>query len=135
MGITQAVISPSDLTREHLSTVQTVMLLLYAGETVINDEERTCKNLDCSKLFKAKSYNSIYCSAECRRIITNAKLLNNYYEKKANINKKRICKTKDCKTVLSRYNKENICEKCKRERFVQRLVGWGWDEGSVRDGM
>ncbi len=102
---------------------------------MINDDERTCKNLDCSKPFKPKSYNSIYCSAECRRIVTNAKLLNNYYEKKANINKKRTCKTKNCKTILSRYNKENICEKCKRERYVQRLVGWGWDEGSVRDGL
>jgi hypothetical protein len=110
------------------------MCLLYAGEIVIN-EERTCKNLDCSKPFKAKSYNSIYCSAECRRIVTNAKLLSNYYEKKANINKKRTCKTKNCETILSRYNKENICEKCKRERYVQRLVGWGWDEGSVRDGL
>ena len=135
MGITLAVISPTDRTREHLSIVQTVICLLYAGEKVINDGERTCKNLDCSKPFKAKSYNSIYCSAECRRIVTNAKLLSNYYEKKANINKKRICKTKSCETVLSRYNKETICEKCKRERYVQRLVGWGWDEKSVRDGM
>lgn len=135
MGIILAVISLSDRTREHLSIVQIVMCLLYAGETVINEEERTCKNLDCSKPFKAKSYNSIYCSAECRRVVTNAKLLSNYYEKKANINKKRICKTKSCKTVLSRYNKENICEKCKRERYVQRLVGWGWEESSVRDSL
>ena len=83
----------------------------------------------------AKVYNSIYCSAECRKIITNKKLLANYYEKKANKNKKRICKTKTCTVVLSVYNKELICEKCKRERFVQRLVGWGWDETKVRDGM
>jgi hypothetical protein len=110
------------------------MCLLYAGEKVSN-EERICKNLDCSKAFTPKSYNSIYCSAECRRLVTNAKLLNNYYEKKANINKKRICKTKNCETVLSRYNKENICEKCKRERYVQRLVGWGWDEKTIRDGI
>ena len=135
MGVTQVVTSPTDRTREHLSIVLIVMLLLYAGEKVVNEEKRICSNPDCAKQFIAKVYNSIYCSAECRKIITNKKLLANYYEKKANKNKKRICKTKTCTVVLSVYNKELICEKCKRERFVQRLVGWGWDETKVRDGM
>ena len=58
-----------------------------------------------------------------------------YYEKKANKNKKRICKTKTCTATLSIYNKENICEQCKRKRFVNRLVSWGWSEENARRGM
>lgn len=98
-------------------------------------EKKKCANPKCSKSFRAKVYNAIYCSAECRRIVTNQKLLRNYYEKKANRGKKRVCKTKNCNTVLSRYNKENICERCKQERFVKRLVGWGWDEKKLRAEM
>lgn len=100
-----------------------------------NEDYRICAYEECSKEFCAKVYNAIYCSADCRKIVTNRNLLANYYEKKANKDKKRTCKTKTCNTVLSRYNKETICESCKRERFVKRLVSWGWSEDSVRRGM
>jgi hypothetical protein len=100
---------------------------------MIKKQVRICKNSKCKKKFIAKVYNSIYCSAECRRIITNQKLLKNYYDKKNNKNKKRICKTKNCTTILSRYNKENICEKCKQNRYIERLVSWGWDEAQLRE--
>lgn len=98
-------------------------------------EVKNCAYEECGKEFKAKVYNAIYCSAECRRIVTNKNLLKSYYEKKENKNKKRICKTKECNTVLSRYNKENICESCKKERFVKRLMSWGWSEESARRGV
>jgi hypothetical protein len=97
-----------------------------------NENIRVCKNPECSKEFEAKVYNSIYCSPACRRVVTNKKLLANYYEKKKNKDRKRICKTPKCTTILSRYNKENLCEQCKNERFIQRLVGWGWDEEKLR---
>jgi hypothetical protein len=100
-----------------------------------NEETKVCAYEECAKSFVAKVYNAIYCSPECRKIVTNRNLLANYYEKKANKNKKRICKTKTCNIVLSRYNKETICELCKRERYVTRLVSWGWSEDSVRRGM
>lgn len=106
--------------------------LLYAGEIVGSGVFRVCKNEKCKKKFEAKVYNSIYCSAECRRIVTNKKLLENYYEKKRNKGKKRTCATDGCTTILSRYNKEHICERCKDERFIQRLVSWGWDEEKLR---
>ena len=93
---------------------------------------RNCANPECNKAFLPKVYNAIYCSAECRKIITNQKVLQRYYDKKARLNSKRICKTKKCSTILSRYNEEDICERCKRERYVQRLVGWGWSEAKVR---
>ena len=97
------------------------------------EEVRTCSNPDCQKEFLAKVYNTIYCSPECRKVITNKKLLDNYYRRKENKTKKRVCITKTCNTVLSRYNDEDICEQCKSERFIQRLVGWGWDEESLRN--
>lgn len=64
--------------------------------------------------------------------MTNKKLLEKYYEGKKKKNTKRICKTDSCGTVLSRYNKENICEQCKHERFIKRLVSWGYDEEKLR---
>jgi hypothetical protein len=96
------------------------------------EEERTCANVECKNKFTAKVYNTIYCSPECRKIVTNKKLLQNYYEKKRNKQIKRICKTEDCDTILSRYNEEKICEACKKERFIKRLVSWGWDENKLR---
>jgi CTP synthase (UTP-ammonia lyase) len=94
--------------------------------------ERVCANEDCLKTFVAKSYNAIYCGAECRKICTNKKLLEKYYENKALRTKKRVCKTSQCTTILSIYNKENICERCKKERYIQRLVSWGWSEEELR---
>ena len=99
---------------------------------MFNEEKRVCSNEDCKAEFVAKVYNAIYCSTECRKLITNKKLLESYHSKKANKNKKRICKTKECSTVLSKYNKEDISEACKEERYIQRLISWGWDEKKLR---
>jgi predicted Ser/Thr protein kinase len=99
---------------------------------LFKEEHRVCANELCKKHFAAKVYNAIYCGTDCRRIVTNKKLLEKYYELKENKNKKRICKSKDCLTVLSRYNKEIICEQCKNERFIKRLVSWGYDEEKLR---
>lgn len=99
---------------------------------MFNEENRICSNKECLKEFIAKVYNAMYCSADCRKVVTNKKLLDTYYEKKSNKNKKRICKTKICTTILSSYNKEDICESCKNERFIKRLVSWGWDESKLR---
>lgn len=102
---------------------------------MFNEESKTCAREECGNRFVAKVYNAIYCSPECRKIVTNRNLLASYYEKKSNKNKVRECKTKNCTTILSRYNKENICERCKKERFVKRLVGWGWDEAELRKSL
>ena len=93
---------------------------------------RDCANPDCKKPFMPRVYNAIYCNAECRKIITNQKVLQRYYDKKARLSSRRTCATKVCGTILSRYNAEDICERCKRERFIKRLVGWGWNESKVR---
>lgn len=93
---------------------------------------KECQNPECLKIFKPNVYNAIYCSTECRKIVTNKRLLEKYYENKQNKNLKKICKTPKCTTVLSRYNKEDICDVCKQERFIKRLVSWGYDENKLR---
>jgi len=93
---------------------------------------RICANSACKAEFMPKVYNAIYCGAECRKIITNQKVLQRYYDKKARLTSRRVCKTDACGRVLSRYNAEDICESCKRERFIKRLIGWGWDEKKLR---
>ncbi len=95
-------------------------------------EPRVCENEDCLTLFSPKVHNSIYCSAECRKVVTNKKVLEKYHEKKdKKKNKNRICKTPSCRTVLSSYNEESICGACQVNRLKDRLEGWGWDRAKL----
>jgi hypothetical protein len=72
-----------------------------------------CAYDECKKEFTPKTHNQKYCSDECCRIATNQKLKEAYYEKKARLaGKQRICKTKGCNVILSRYNESSICDKC-----------------------
>jgi hypothetical protein len=72
-----------------------------------------CAYEECGQEFSPKTHNQKYCSDECCRTATNQKLKDQYYEKKARLaGKKRICKTKGCTVVLSRYNESSICDKC-----------------------
>jgi hypothetical protein len=93
-------------------------------------DERACAREDCNNNFEPKAHNGKYCSPECRKISTNAKVLQRYYDKKGlNSGKqKRVCHNKSCGTILSKYNKENICESCKTKRLKKRLKRWGWDD-------
>ncbi len=80
----------------------------------------------CDNEFIPKTHNQKYCSDECCRIATNEKLKQAYYEKKARLaGKKRLCKTKGCEVVLSRYNNTSICDKCvgaKKEAERKALI-------------
>lgn len=97
-------------------------------------EPRICANQECGLVFEPQVHNAIYCSVECRKIITNKNVLDRYYEKKARrSSKKRVCKNKGCNTILSMYNDENICEPCKTTRLIDRLVSWGWDREKLED--
>jgi hypothetical protein len=98
-------------------------------------ESKLCANPKCEEEFMPRVYNAIYCGTACRRTITNKNVLARYHAKKALRNTKRTCETDDCGTVLSRYNSEPICEPCKREAFVIKLVSWGWDEDDLRKEM
>ncbi len=95
-------------------------------------ELRSCK--ECERPFVPKAHNSIYCGPECRRVATNKKVLSKYHERKARqaSKKKRICTAQGCKTVLSRYNPEIICEWHITVRLQEKLISWGWDEEKVK---
>ena len=61
-----------------------------------------------------------YCSDECCRLATNARIMEKYYERKARLKGTvRICKSLDCETKLSRYNPSNVCGACER-RDIER---------------
>lgn len=81
-----------------------------------------CAYEKCKKKFEPKTHNQKYCSDECCRIATNEKLKEKYYDKKARLaGKKRICKSKDCNIVLSRYQEQNICVRCQsKEKAKQK---------------
>jgi hypothetical protein len=95
-------------------------------------EDRSCD--ECGIEFTPKAHNGKYCSAKCRKRATNKKVLDRYYENKERLagRKQKICKRKNCTTVLSRYNTEDICEAHKIDRFIKRLSRWGWDEEQLR---
>lgn len=65
----------------------------------------------CDGEFTPHRYNMIYCSPECCRQATNAKIVARYYEKKKEKNREpRQCT--DCSTILSRYNDSETCYSC-----------------------
>lgn len=100
----------------------------------MNPQPRICANPECEQLFEPQVHNAIYCSVDCRKVVTNKNVLDRYYEKKERrANKKRICKNEGCSTILSMYNEEPICETCKTERLINRLSSWGWDEDKLRE--
>lgn len=97
-------------------------------------EPKICANPDCEASFEPQVHNAIYCSTVCRKVITNKNVLDRYYEKKERrSNKTRVCKNKGCATILSIYNDENICEACKTNRLIDRLVSWGWDRDDLEE--
>lgn len=89
-----------------------------------------CANDGCENEFEKITYNQKYCCDECCREATNAKIKKKYLEKKARLSgKKRICSSRGCKTVLVRYNEDDVCEYCRskyRKKDLQelwRLIG------------
>lgn len=96
-------------------------------------DERYCVNVECKKRYKPKAHNSIFCSAECRQKVMNMKILANYHAKKKRLknDQPRTCGSDECSTILSRYNKESICEACKEKRLDKRLQRWGWSTNDI----
>lgn len=74
----------------------------------------TCARFDCDNDFAKTTHNMKFCSAECCRIQTNRKIMEDYHENKAILNgsKKRSCSS--CSTPLSRYNPNKHCGGCER---------------------
>lgn len=74
---------------------------------------RICANTDCGKEFTPRTHNQRYDTDECCRKATNARLMEQYYDKKARRQGAiRVCEREGCKTKLSRYNDGKVCEAC-----------------------
>lgn len=86
---------------------------------------RICAYTECAQAFEAKTHNQRYCSEDCCRRATNARLMEQYYERKARRQGHiRVCASPDCNTRLSRYNDGEECQKCaaaKKEISRQQL--------------
>jgi hypothetical protein len=73
---------------------------------------RLCANPKCMMGFEPARHNQKYCSKECCKVVTNSKIMEQYYEEKdRKSGKPRTCKV--CKSSkLSRYNAGNTCSSC-----------------------
>lgn len=93
------------------------MTLLAKEVGIIKD----CANPKCTVQFNPTRHNQIYCGRDCRKVVTNANSMGQYYEKRdRKLGKKRMCKS--CGTTpLSRYNEGNTCQSCQlKARSVAR---------------
>jgi hypothetical protein len=76
-----------------------------------------CANNGCANEFTKTTHNQKYCSDECCREATNRKIREKYYAEKERLSgKKRVCSTRGCKNLLSRYNEDDICRECLAKR-------------------
>ncbi len=79
-----------------------------------------CAYSECGLPFKAKTHNQRYCTDECCRKATNARLMKQYYEKKARRQGHiRVCKN-GCGTRLSRYNDTDECQSCAANKASEK---------------
>lgn len=72
-----------------------------------------CSRNGCSNEFHAKTHNQKYCSDDCCKIATSEKIKQKNLDRKARLSgKERICKTRGCSNILSRYRDGDFCETC-----------------------
>lgn len=69
--------------------------------------------------FAPSRHNQKYCSKECCKVVTNSKIMQQYYEEKdRKSGKPRTCV--ECNTSrLSRYNDGNTCAACEAKRRTE----------------
>lgn len=72
-----------------------------------------CAYDNCRKEFEPHRHNQKYCCSECCKDATNKRIKDKYYATKKRLNgETRVCITKNCGTVLSRYSENEVCSKC-----------------------
>lgn len=80
---------------------------------------RECANEQCSNLFEVRKINMIYCSNECCRVVSNARLIAKYHAKKKKVGF-RTCA--QCGFRLSRYNNNTECHACIKKKENQDRI-------------
>lgn len=78
----------------------------------MNEETFVCARPGCEVVAVRKTHNQKFCTDECCRLATNARIMEKYYAKRdQRQGKVRFCKS--CETTkLSRYNDSDICSAC-----------------------
>lgn len=89
-------------------------------------DQRECALEGCEETFTPKVHNQRFHSRECCRVYTNARILAQYHTKKNRVLEGRVCHTKGCGTLLSRYNDDDYCGVCQQKQFTKKLKAWGW---------
>lgn len=78
-----------------------------------------CERAGCTVKFPKKTHNQRYHDDECCRLATNAKIMEKYYQRRAQrLGIARHCD--HCGTRLSRYNSSEVCNACLIETRVDR---------------
>lgn len=88
------------------------------GGEIVSDTKVQCDRKGCDEWFTKKTHNQRYHNDECCRLATNAKIMEKYYERRAQrLGHTRMCKS--CKTTkLSRYNDDQVCAACKTKNRI-----------------
>lgn len=85
----------------------------------MTDGANTCARNGCDNLFNRKTHNQKYCSDECCRLATNAKIMERYYEnKRRRSGAPRQCTS--CGSKLSKYNLSDECSACISGREIEQ---------------
>lgn len=81
-----------------------------------------CSNSDCLEEFSPKTHNQIYCSDVCCKVVTNKKIMDRYYAKKARKSgANRQCE--ECgKNLLSRYSESTVCSICTEKKNKKQMA-------------
>ena len=83
------------------------------GETI------TCEHIGCNVVFPKKTHNQRYHDDECCRLATNQKIMEKYYQRRAQkLGHIRHCDT--CSSKLSKYNSGLTCNSCLQHSETKR---------------
>ena len=94
------------------------MVTVMGGESV-SDKKVKCDRPGCDEWFTKKTHNQRYHNDECCRLTTTAKIMEKYYERRAQrLGHTRMCKSCNV-TKLSRYNDDQVCAACKSQKRLE----------------
>lgn len=81
-----------------------------------------CDRPGCDEWFIKNKHNQRYHNNECTRLATNVKIMEKYYERRAQrLGHTRMCR--DCGTTkLSRYNDDQVCAACKTKNRAETNI-------------
>ena len=92
---------------------------------------KICANPECKLEYEPNAHNAKYCSPECRRVVTNKRVLERYHESKKEVVNDRTCE--ECPTQLSIYNPDKVCAGCKAKKLGIKVREMGISKELVEE--